>query len=78
MLEMFPNCVPVGVGHRGHEALHSLAIPHYWLRHPAHGGRQAFTRGVDELSSRLSRPHEHDKCVRLGEKPAVRVDAMAS
>ena len=49
ILDLFPAAVPVAVGRRAETALSRLNIAHHMVRHPSHGGKSAFERGMTFL-----------------------------
>ncbi len=46
LLELFPNVRPIAVGRVASEGLARLGLEHASVRHPSHGGRADFARGV--------------------------------
>lgn len=50
-LKLFPLELIVAVGNKADEALGQQQIPHRKVRHPAHGGKAEFVRGIRSLAS---------------------------
>ena len=50
LLKLFPLELIVAVGNKADEALSQQQIPHCKLRHPAHGGKAEFVRGLRALA----------------------------
>lgn len=49
LLENFPITTIIAIGNKADCALTRWQLPHHKIRHPSHGGKQAFTTGVFKL-----------------------------
>jgi hypothetical protein len=50
LLQIFPVQTIVAVGSKADQALNNWGIAHSQVRHPSHGGKLAFRRGVQQIS----------------------------
>jgi len=71
LIDLFPKTIPVAVGNRACDALRSLSVGHYVVRHPARGGKSDFSEGIRDLMARRAAPGEPDTpmCTRCQPPP---------
>lgn len=50
LLDIFSPSTVVGVGNKAAHILRQYDIPHHKVRHPSHGGKADFTRGIQTLT----------------------------
>ena len=55
LLDLFPNVLPVAVGHRADEALKALGVGHRAVRHPSYGGKADFVSGLRAEALRVGK-----------------------